>query len=115
MEQYRTEKQGNAVTVWDDTEGVGLRFIEGETLQRYTHEIVLRSVDLPDLEHLNRITAALEDWAAARYPKEFAPIKTGDVLERMAEIENRQAEYLAATKAEVEALRKAIEKETTKK
>lgn len=76
MEQYRIEQDGNQITIWDETAGVGLRFTQGETLQRYTSELIIR--DWAILQHpatLSEISAALTDYAAERYPMEFKPIK----------------------------------------
>ena len=38
---YRKEQNGDLITLWDDTEGIGLQFKEGETLQGYTSGIVV--------------------------------------------------------------------------
>jgi hypothetical protein len=59
---------------------VGLRFKQGETLQRYTSEIVLTDLglfytNLRGAEWLSEISNALSDYAAQQYPKEFEPIK----------------------------------------
>lgn len=89
MEQYRKEQDGETVTIWYDhtneTAGencpcVGLRFKQGETLQRYTSEIVLTDLglfytNLRGAEWLSEISNALSDYAAQQYPKEFEPIK----------------------------------------
>lgn len=89
MEQYRKEQDGATVTIWYDhaneTTGencpcVGLRFTQGDTLQRYTSEIVLTDLglfytNLWGAEWLSGISNALTDYAAERYPKEFAPLK----------------------------------------
>lgn len=77
--QYRIEKEGDKVTVWDDARGVGLRFIEGDTLQRYTSELILKDTEEweeVDADTLTAISNTLTDYAAERYPKEFEPIKT---------------------------------------
>lgn len=88
MEQYRTEQNGNTVTIWYDHTNeqgdtcpcVGLRFTQGDTLQRYTSEIVLTDLglfytNLNGAEWLSGISNALTDYAAERYTKEFEPIK----------------------------------------
>lgn len=74
MEQYRIEQDGNQITIWNDTAGVGLRFTQGETLQRYTSELITTG-KTTDVETLSNISAVLTDYAAKRYPMEFEPIK----------------------------------------
>lgn len=80
MAKYRIEQDGDTVTVWDDTEGVGLRFTQGETLQRYTTQLIIndanRTATGEGLERLNEISNALTDYAAERFPYEFDTIKT---------------------------------------
>ena len=81
MEQYRIEQNGKYTTVWDETNGVGLRFAHGETLQRYTSELVIKDANRVttgeglDVDALSAISAALTDYAAQRFPYEFEPIK----------------------------------------
>lgn len=78
MEQYRIEQDKNVITVWNDTDGIGLRFKAGESLQRYTSSIVLNGY-APSTEekvkHMDKVQAELTEFAAAKYPKEFARIK----------------------------------------
>lgn len=89
MEQYRKEQDGATVTIWYDHTNeqgnvcpcVGLRFTQGETLQRYVSEIVLTDTglfytNLRGAEWLSGISNALTDYAAERYPNEFAPLKS---------------------------------------
>ena len=92
MEQYRIEQNGETVTIWYDhtneTTGdacpcVGLRFTQGETLQRYTSEIILTDLgvfytNLNGGDWLSKLSNALTDYAAERYPKEFAHLNTGN-------------------------------------
>lgn len=33
MAEYKIEKDGNLTTIWDEAEGIGLQFAEGDTLQ----------------------------------------------------------------------------------
>lgn len=77
--EYRTERNGNLITLWDDTEGIGLQFKEGETLQAYTSGVVLRDTAILSTEegvaHLSKVQAELTAYAEAHYPKEFAPLK----------------------------------------
>ena len=89
MEQYRIEQNGDTVTIWYDHEHegkgdispcVGLRFTQGDTLQRYTSEIVLTDLglfymNLNGAEWLSNLSNALTDYAAERFPYEFEPIK----------------------------------------
>lgn len=78
MGKYRIEENGEKVTVWDDSAGVGLRFTKGDTLQRYTSELAIRAdwtITKDGLDALNAISDALTEYAAERYPMEFAPIK----------------------------------------
>ncbi len=74
MERYRIEQQDGKTTIWDDSEGVGLRFNTGDTLQRYTSELITTG-DPKDVETLNTISEALTEYAAVNFPKEFKPIK----------------------------------------
>lgn len=77
--EYRTEKNGNLITLWDDQEGIGLQFKEGESLQRYTSEIVIKDTAILSTEdgiaHLSKVQEALTAFAEAQYPKEFTPLK----------------------------------------
>lgn len=77
--EYRTEKNGELITLWDDAEGVGLQFKEGESLQRYTSGVVLKDTAILSTEegvaHLSKVQEALTAYAEAHYPKEFATLK----------------------------------------
>ena len=75
MAQYRTEQDGDKITVWDDTVGVGLRFTQGDTLQRYTSELIITD-ETTDVATLSEISNALTDYAAQLFPYEFGTIKT---------------------------------------
>lgn len=74
MSKYRIEENGEKVTVWDDGAGVGLRFTKGDTLQRYTSELITTG-ETSDVATLSAISNALTDYAATLYPFEFEPIK----------------------------------------
>lgn len=90
MDNFRIEEKDNQITVWYDHKHenkddvspcVGLRFIKGDTLQRYTSEIILTDLGmfysrLNGVEWLTELSNTLTDYAAERYPKEFEPIKT---------------------------------------
>jgi hypothetical protein len=78
MKDYRIEENGDKVTVWDDGAGVGLRFTKGDTLQRYTSELVISgdwTITKDGLDALNAVSDALTEYAAELYPMEFEPIK----------------------------------------
>lgn len=79
MAQYRTEKDGNQVTIWDDTEGVGIRFTEGETQQGYTATAIIKRPDqVTTPRRIERITKAITEitlYAEKQYPAEFAELQ----------------------------------------
>lgn len=76
--KFRTERDGNRLTIWDDAEGVGLQFTEGEDMQAYTYEVIIKNVGM--LSTKKGITRAadalrvLRAFAEVHYPNEFAPI-----------------------------------------
>jgi hypothetical protein len=78
MAKYRTEKDGKQITIWNDTEGIGLRFTEGETLQKYNSQIVVADAHRTGTEEgvadVTQITQDLTRYAEEQYPKEFAPL-----------------------------------------
>jgi hypothetical protein len=78
MTKYSTEKDGKQITIWNDTERVGLRFMEGETLQRYSSQIVLADAQRTGTEEgvadVTKIREELTEYAEQHYPKEFAPL-----------------------------------------
>lgn len=78
MEKYRTEKDGKQITIWNDTEEIGLRFMEGEPQQRYTASIVVADptaiTTAEALENVTRTQDNLTRYAEEQYPKEFAPL-----------------------------------------
>lgn len=77
--KYRTERNGNLITLWNDAEGIGLQFKEGETLQRYTSGVVIRDNAILSTEegvaHLNKVQEELTAYAEIHFPKEFAPLR----------------------------------------
>lgn len=80
MDKYRIEQDGDKITVWDDGAGVGLRFTQGATLQRYTSELMIKeggkvATSGLDVDALSVLSNALTGYAAERFPMEFAPIK----------------------------------------
>ncbi len=78
MNEYNEEKDGKQVTLWNETEGVGLRFMEGEPLQRYEAAIEVRDTTRLTTEEgikgVNALVEELNKEAERRYPKEFAPL-----------------------------------------
>ena len=78
MAKYRTEKDGKQITIWNDTEGIGLRFMEGEPLQKYKASVVIADIDRTGTEEgvadVTKITQDLTRYAEEQYPKEFAPL-----------------------------------------
>lgn len=77
--KYRTEETDGVVTIWNDTEGIGLRFNEGETLSGYTAALVISDPSLTStdegLRKLDKVSNELRAQAEKDYPKEFAPLK----------------------------------------
>lgn len=76
--EYRKEINGQIITLWDDSNGIGLQFKEGETLQRYTHSVIITRNELTATEEgltlISKVSNVLTEAAAQQYPKEFAPI-----------------------------------------
>lgn len=79
MEQYKIEKDGDTITVWDTGSIIGLRFKSGERLQLYTSELVIRSesrLASVDALTLSRANDRLTQFAIERFPDEFGEIDT---------------------------------------
>lgn len=78
MEKYTEERNGSIITLWASN-GVGIQFKEGDSLQRYTHSIVIRngySLSTEEaVKEMNDTANLIVEYAATRYPKEFAPLK----------------------------------------
>lgn len=76
--KYRTEKNGNLITLWNDAEGIGLQFNEGDTLQEYKTGVVIKDTALLSTEegvrHLTEVQAELTAYAKKHYPKEFGTL-----------------------------------------
>ena len=75
---YKVKFDGGEVTVWDEAAGIGLRFYEGETMQRYTCAIVLaqwKELRPRDLERINSVSDKIIEYCTERWPHEFAPLK----------------------------------------
>lgn len=79
MSNYRIDKNGSTVTIWDDKSGIGLQFTEGKSLQRYTSSAVTSDRTITRTEEgigrLNDTVSRLTDYATELYPNEFAPLK----------------------------------------
>lgn len=77
--EYKIEKNGTAVTITNVSTGIGLRFTEGESLQRYTASLFVPEISIMETEdgvrRVGEISRELEEYAAGIYPKEFAEIK----------------------------------------
>ena len=77
--EYKIEREGGEVTVWDEAAGVGVRFTEGETMQRYLCGIVMPALDemhAADFESIIGVSKAIVAWCAERWPREFAELQT---------------------------------------
>ena len=76
---YRIERDGSQVTIWNDKYGIGLRFQEGESLQRYNSAIVLINPEMAGDEAgmaiINQCQKSLTDYAAEKWPNEFKEIQ----------------------------------------
>ena len=79
MAEYKIDKDGNLTTIWDEAEGIGLQFAEGDTLQEYNRGLVIKDSHLPSTEegvrHIIDVQAELTAYARKHYPKEFEPLK----------------------------------------
>lgn len=76
-EQYKTEKKDGFVYVWHAS-GIGLRFREGETLQRYLSEIIVPNdftLSESGLDRVGIVADELREEAAKLFPREFEKIK----------------------------------------
>ena len=77
--EYKIDRDGGEVTVWAEGAGVGVRFTEGETMQRYLCGIVLQASEelhAVDLERIGGVHKAIVAWCAERWPREFAELQT---------------------------------------
>ncbi|MBQ9466042.1 MAG: hypothetical protein IJU62_03585 [Muribaculaceae bacterium] len=75
----KIERDGVEITVWAEGAAVGVRFTEGETMQRYLCGIVMPSLDemhAADFESIIGVSEAIVAWCAERWPHEFAELKT---------------------------------------
>lgn len=77
--EYKIDRDGGEVTVWAEGAGVGVRFTEDETMQRYLCGIVLPALEemhAADFERIIGVSKAIVAWCAERWPYEFAELKT---------------------------------------
>lgn len=78
MAEYKIEKDGNLTIIWDEAEGIGLQFAEGNTLQEYKTGVVIKDTALLSTEegvrHLTEVQAELTAYAKEHYPKEFGTL-----------------------------------------
>jgi len=79
MDRYTTQEEGGSVILWDNEREIGLKFRKGESLQRYTSEIVLKHWEElakeEALSKLEEVSKELQEKAAELYPEEFQEIK----------------------------------------
>lgn len=76
---YTETRDGSTITLWDKSTGIGLRFQEGESMQRYVCSLVMPSPDYASTDDgvatLERVGNALRDVAAQKYLTEFAELR----------------------------------------
>lgn len=78
MEQYKIEKDGDTITVWDTGSIIGIRFTKDGTLQRYVSELVMRSespLATIDVLSLSRISDQIKKFAIEYFPSELGEIR----------------------------------------
>lgn len=77
--RYKTERNGNLITIWDEKEGIGMQFKKGESLQRYVSEVVLKETSILSTEEgiakVSKTQEELTAYAEEHYPQEFGEIK----------------------------------------
>lgn len=77
--KYKIEKDGIKITITDVATGIGLCFLEGESLQRYTASLYVPDVSIMQTEEgvrrVSEVSQELEAYAAEKFPNEFAEIK----------------------------------------
>lgn len=79
QDRYKLQEDGALLTLWDESEGVGLQFRRGDTLQAYTAALVLSNTDILSTEegvsHLTKIQEQLTAKARELFPEEFREIQ----------------------------------------
>lgn len=77
--KYRIEKDGGKVTITDVATGIGLCFMEGASLQRYTSSLYVPDTKILQTEEgmrqVSEISQELEAYAVEKFPNEFSEIK----------------------------------------
>lgn len=77
--KFRIERNGSLITIWNDAEGIGLQFTEGEALQAYTSGIILQDTAILSTEEgvakVSELQAELTEYAVIHFPKEFETLK----------------------------------------
>ncbi len=78
MKDYRIEREGSSVIIWDDDLGVGLSFQEGVGMQRYLSGVCLKDRKLYEseegLETVGKCVDRLTAFASEKWPMEFEEI-----------------------------------------
>lgn len=73
--RYTVEETGGVVTVWDNPNGYGFRFNKGDKLAGYTLTVITpgaKTSTPQGLAELDAVTVEFRQWAAHRFPVEFA-------------------------------------------
>lgn len=75
--EYATERNGNQITIWNETEEIGLQFTEGESMQRYMSCVRAdpKVLTYYGLDQINQIVNELTQYATAEYPYEFQELQ----------------------------------------
>lgn len=76
--RYRIEENAGTVTVWDNLTRYGFRFQKGDTLAQYTLTVITpgaKNTTREGLAEMEAVTEYFRQWAAHRFPVEFAPEK----------------------------------------
>lgn len=73
--RYTVEETGGVVTVWDNPTGYGFRFNKGDITAQYTLTVLTpgaKNTTPEGLAELQAVTGEFMQWAAHRFPVEFA-------------------------------------------
>ena len=85
MSEYRIKQDGQTVEVWDDTNGVGICFEQGEILQGYNYAIYLDNKELLNSEEgmavISTVSKKLAGYASGLYPDEFRELNFDNAKE----------------------------------
>ena len=73
--EFRVEEDGELITIWDDSEGIGIRFEKGDRLAQYRLNDIVenRTILTTDegMRKLNETRHRLLSFARERFPREF--------------------------------------------